>query len=39
LGEISKLWLLFKGPIWFVLGILRVHREFVEEGLDLKIEL
>jgi hypothetical protein len=39
LGNISKFWLQFKGPIWFVIGILRVQREFVEDGLDFQIKL
>ncbi len=39
LGEISQFWLLIKGEIWFVVCILSVQKDFVEDVLDLKIEL
>ncbi len=39
LGEISQFWLLIKGEIWFAVCILSVQKDFVEDVLDLKIEL
>jgi hypothetical protein len=39
LGEISQFWLLIEGKIWFVACILGVQVDFVEDVLDLKIEL
>jgi hypothetical protein len=39
LGKISQFWLLIKGEIWFVVCILSVQKDFVEDISDLKIEL
>jgi hypothetical protein len=39
LGEISQFWLLIEGKICFVVCILSVQKSFVENVLDLKIEL
>jgi hypothetical protein len=39
LGEILQFWLLIKGKTWFVVCILSVQKDFVEDVLDLKIEL
>ncbi len=39
LGEISQFGLLFKGQMRFVVGILRVQKEFDEDILDFQIEL
>ncbi len=39
LGEISQIWLLIKGKIWYVKCVLSVQKAFVEDVLDFKIEL
>ncbi len=39
LGKILPFWLLIKGELWFVVCILSVQKDFVEDVLDIKIEL
>jgi hypothetical protein len=39
LGEILQFWLLFKGEIRFVVCILSVQKDLVEDVLDLKIKV
>jgi hypothetical protein len=39
LGKILQLWLQIKGKIWFVVCILSIQKDFVEDVLDKKIEL